>query len=276
MSALSLFLALTINTAPTAEARHLDAVEGTWDAQFSTSAVHINVRVDRERGFTNYGRTYELDELTVLRRGRRAVGFELRRSAGNFRFVGVNANTRASGGFEFVPSTSFKKSAQRLGLSGINRHHQLTFALNDLTLDDVKFLQRTVQGKLTTAQLVHLLNRGVTPHYVRDLSSIGFARLTPELLVRTRDHGVNADYVRGMRAAGLRLTLDEYINARDRGVSLDYIADLKEVGLTQLTLDELVALRQAGVQADFVRSLVQAGETVCVESLLKHRNQRDY
>lgn len=269
-----LFLALGINTAaPTTEPRYLDAVGGTWDGTFRPALVHINVRVDRERGFSNYGRTYSIAELSGLRREKRAVGFELRRSAGTFRFDGTASDLRANGTFEFMPNAAFKKSAERIGLRKLTRHHQLSFALNDVSIDELRYMKSVVNGRWTSADLVRLFDRGVTPEYVRDLAGVGFSKLRPDVLIRTREHGVNADYIRGLRAGGLRLSIDDYVKARDQGISLEFINDMKSVGLTNLTLAEYVMLLEHDVTAEYAASIYEQGYSSCgLEELVRLRD----
>ncbi len=268
-----LLLALGINTAPTGEPRYMDAVEGTWDGTFRVSLVHLNMRVDRERGTTNFGRTYSLEELDGFRREKRAVGFELQRNAGIFRFDGAAADLRATGTFEFTPSPVFKRSAEKLGLRKVTRHHLLTYAMHDVSIDELRFLQRTVRGKLTNDDLVRMFELGATPEYVRDLAGVGFAKLTVGALLQTSKHGVNADYVRALRAGGLVLTLDEYLKARTSGLTPGYMQELKTVGLTNLSLDEYTTLISNDVTAEYAASIYEVGYSMCdLNDLVRLRN----
>lgn len=268
-----LLLAVAINTAPTNEPRFNEAIEGSWDAHFRPSMVQLNVRVERDR-IANFGRAFSILELTDLRRDRRAIGFEMRRDAGTFRFDGVTKDLRATGTFSFTPSTGFKRSLEKIGMKGAERHQMLTLAMHDVTLDDLRILQRTVHGKLTLPEVVRMLDHGATPHFVRDLSGVGFSKLTSNTLIRTRDHGVDADYIRGLRAAGLILSLDEYIKARDSGVTLAYVNELREVGLRDLCIGEYMKLRDHDVTAEFANSLFEMGYTnLDLDDLIRLRGQ---
>lgn len=267
--------AVEISTAPTMEPRYFDAVEGTWDGQFRPSVVFLHMRVDRDkdRAYSTYGRTYALSELTGLRREKKAVGFELRRSAGTFRFDGAATDLKASGTFEFIPNPVFKKSIEKIGYRKVTRHHQLTFALHDVTADELRFLQRAIKGKMTTPEMVRMVERGATPEYVRDLLSGGFTTLTPDMIMRAREAGVNAEYVRALRAAGLRLTLEEFGRARKQGLTSEYVKDLKEVGITNLTVSEYLNLIQHDVTAAFVSSIYEAGYASCdLDDLVRLRD----
>src|SRR5688500_4013584 len=55
-----------------------EKLEGTWEAEFRAARVHLNLRMDRDRGYSNYGRTFPASELSNLRREGRDVSFELR------------------------------------------------------------------------------------------------------------------------------------------------------------------------------------------------------
>jgi hypothetical protein len=273
----ALALGIVISTAPT-ETRYLAAVEGTWEAHFLPTIVQLNLHIDRERGSSTFTRAYNVDDLRELRRERRAIGFEMRRDAGTFRFDGTARDLRGSGVFAFTPNNRFKKSVERLGLTGIKRSHLLTFALHNLTTEDVKVIQRSVYGKLTTAELIRLLDSGADAHYVRDLAGVGFGKLTPQLLVHLRTKDVDADYVRGMRAVGLvDLTLADFMRLREHDVTSEYALSLFQAGYDCLDVDDLVRLRDHGITADYIKNINKhAGEELGVKALIRHRGDIDF
>jgi hypothetical protein len=268
-------LVFNTNTAPT-ETRYLGAVEGTWDAHFRPTLVQLNLHIEKRN--VNFSRAYTVDELRELRRERRAVGFELRRSAGSFRFDGVTRDLRASGTFEFTPNNKFKRSVENLGLRGVDRNRLLTLALHNITLDDIRVLQRTVYGKLTTPDLVRMLDNGVNTHYVRDLAGVGFGRLTPQLLINLRERGVDADYIRGLRAVGLAdLTLANYMELREHDVTPEYAQGFIQLGYDCLDLTDLMRLRDAGITAVYAQDAnKKAGELLSVHELIRHRADGDF
>lgn len=263
-----------IGTAPTTEARYLDGLAGTWDGQFRPSVVFLNMRVDRERGFSTYGRTYGLGELSDMRREKRAVGFELHHSAGSFRFDGAARDLRATGTFEFIPNTNYRKAAEKLGYHKLDSYQQLMFAVHDVTIDELRQLRRILRGKATAADLARMFERGATPEYVRDLAGVGFSHLAPGEFVKVREAGVNADYVRAMRAEGLVLNLPDYMRARKIGLTPEYVAQLKTVGIRDLTLAEYMKLLQHDVSAEYASSLYELGYSFCdLDDLVRLRDQ---
>ena len=263
-----------ISTAPTSGARYVDGVLGTWDGQFRPSVVFVQMRVERDRGSTTYGHSYALAELADFRREKRAVGFELHRNAGTFRFDGAARDLRASGTFEFIPNTSYKRAAEKLGYRKLSRHHQLTFAMYDISLDELRQLRRIIGGKPNAADAARLFERGATPEFVRDLAGVGFAGLSVDGLLRVREAGVNADYVRGLRAEGLRLALPAYMEARARGLTTEYVQQLKNVGLRELSLAEYYLLLDNDVSAEYASSIYSLGYASCdLDDLVRLRNQ---
>lgn len=51
----------------------------------------------------------------------------------------------------------------------------------------------------------------------QNLRAAGFDQLPAETLVRTRDHGVNPDFIHRVKSRGTAPTVDELIYMRDRG-----------------------------------------------------------
>ena len=251
----TLAVALVLLPAP---ALAQEKLEGTWGAEFRSSRVHLNIRMDLMKGYSNYGRTYGLSELSNLRRDGRNVSFELRRPAGTFRFEGSGGETRASGRYVFVPDAGFRSSLESTGLNQLTGSRMATLAIHDVSLDDVRYLQRSVRGGFSSAELIRMLDHGAGPEFVREIHSAGFDGLTSEELTRTRDHGVDGDFIEGMRAHNIRLSLEEYIRARDHGVSPDFVSELRTLGFNN-SFEQLVRARDHGVNAEFVRELKVAG-----------------
>lgn len=235
-----------------------EKLEGTWGAEFRAARVHLNLRMDRGRGYSNYGRTIPIADLIGLQRSGRSVRFELRRAAGNFRFEGSGNESQAAGSYQFSPDIAFRRALEGTGLRELNLERMATLAIHDVTLDDVRYLQRNVKDGFTTAVLVRMLDHGAHPAFVRELNDAGFKSLTAEELTRTRDHGVDGDFIRELRQIGIQLTLEEYVRARDHGMTPKYVRELRELGFAN-SFDQLMRARDHGVTAEFVRELSAAG-----------------
>jgi hypothetical protein len=235
-----------------------ERMEGTWQAEFRSARVHLNLRMDRAQGYSNYGRTFPLDHLSNLQRSGRNVSFELRRPAGTFRFEGVGNDSRSAGTYEFIPDPAYRRALSELGLNQLDSRRMLTLAIHNVSVDDVRFMQRNVRGGFSTDQLVRMLDHGANPEFVRGIYAAGFTGLTAEQLTRTRDHGVDPEFIAEMRQQNIRLTLDEYVRARDHGVSAEYVREMRGLGFHN-TFEQLVRARDHGVDAEFVRELSSAG-----------------
>jgi hypothetical protein len=268
-----LIFALGINATPTTGLR-FGAVEGTWDGTFRPSMVHLYMRIEEPRGPNTFGRTFLLDDLTNVRREKRVIGFELKHEAGTFRFDGDAAEIRANGTFQFIPSASYRRAVQKLGYTKPDRHQQLTFALYDVTLDELRYMRKVMTRRIASGELVALLTRGVTPEYVRDLAGVGFPRLAPERLLRLRERGIDASYVRNLRAAGLMLSeLDDFVKARNAGLTPEYVSGMTGIGLRNLSLDEYIMLHQADVTAEYAAAIFELGYNSCdITDLVRMRN----
>ena len=54
--------------------------------------------------------------------------------------------------------------------------------------------------------------------------------------MRTRDHGVTAEFIKAMKAEGFTgATLEEFVRLRDHGVTQQYIQEMKKAGFTSAT-----------------------------------------
>ena len=119
-----------------------ESTEGSWEAEFRASRVHLNVRIDEGRGYSNYGRTIPLSELSGLRRDGRNVSFELRRAAGTFRFEGIGDERNAAGRYTFQSDAAYRRVLDGMRLSGLSQRRLMTMAIHNITIDDIRYLQR--------------------------------------------------------------------------------------------------------------------------------------
>jgi beta-lactamase regulating signal transducer with metallopeptidase domain len=115
-------------------------------------------------------------------------------------------------------------------------------------------------GKLSIQDLVALANHGVTAEYVDEMAAAGYPSLTPQELVRLRSQGVSPDEVKELADLGYRdLTPAQLLTLRAHGVSADFVRELCELGFERLSVTRLVALRAQGVSPDYIREMRSAG-----------------
>jgi len=258
MSILKAAAFLTVATLVAAPAPAQETLQGKWSGEFTRRVVlNINTQLG-DRGYSNYGRTFLRSELTDMARSGDRVRFRLVREAGVFVFDGEGGERNLSGTFTFTPSASYRQQLERMGFKGVTIDKLFVFAIGDLTIADVRYLDDATTDDITTTQLVRMVNHGVDVDFVKGIAAAGFTKLSTEELLRTRDHGVDPEYITAMRKHGIRLTLPDYIRAVDHGVSDDYVEEMRELGF-DVDFDQLLQSRDHGVDGDFVREFASLG-----------------
>ena len=259
---------------------------GRWDRDTDT---RVQLNLVYNDGHSNYGRMVDRSALTdVVRTGDR-ITFALRREPGTFTFEGRGSLDRAAGWYGFTGNQEFRQQLEKLGFRDIEVKELFVFAMDDLTVANVRQLQQLVSNRLDTPELVRMINHGAGFNYVQAMTGLGFKNLTSdqyrrardhgvsesyvremadlgmklslEDLIRTRDHGVTPDFVRALRSAGFQVSHDELVRARDHGVSADYLQRMRGLGFDKLPLGEYIRLRDHGVTADYVQSMRDLGYT---------------
>ena len=232
--------------------------DGAFTLRATGSDDRINLNLQYGDGNSNYGRTIERSALTVTNQRDGQLTITLKREPGTFTLEGRGSLERASGWFTFAPNPAFQKEMERLGFRQVNDRALFVFALEDLSVDAVKQLQRLVSNTFDTEELVRLINHGAGVRYVQSMTDAGFGKLTTDEYRRARDHGVSADFARGMADLGMKLSLDDLIRSRDHGVSLDYVKAMRASGF-DVTHDDLVHARDHGISSDFLKDMSALG-----------------
>src|SRR5262245_2104746 len=108
----------------------------------------------------------------------------------------------------------------------------------------------------TTEELIELADHGVGADYIRDLWAAGVRDLSANDLTELFNHGVGAATLRSLRDAGLTdLTIDEVIELTNHGVTADYIVQMRAAGYAHVGVDELVELYSHGVTPAYLREM---------------------
>ena len=232
------------------------------DGAFTLRAVQegdrVNINFQYADGRSNWGRTFDRSELSNLSRNGDRITFVMRRDAGTFSFEGKGTADRAAGWYDFAPNAEFQRSLEKLGFRDIEPKDMFVFAIDGLTVDGVRQLQRLVSGTLDTDGLVRLINHGAGLKYIQAMTDAGFKSLSADDYRRARDHGVSAEFAREMAQLGMKLSLDELVRSRDHGVTTEFVREMRAAGF-QLTHEELVRTRDHGVTVDFVKRMSQLG-----------------
>jgi len=76
---------------------------------------------------------------------------------------------------------------------------------------------------------------------VREVAAAGFGNLNADELTQARAIGLTGDYMRGIRATGVRTSLDDLVQLRAMGVRPDELARLRSSGpVTRERIRDLV------------------------------------
>ena len=88
------------------------------------------------------------------------------------------------------------------------------------------------------------------PSSRRTFSSI-FRNVPLEDVVRSKDHGVSAEYVADMKELGFKdLTLEQIVRLRDHGITPGFVNHAKARGHKPESVDDLVRLKNGGLWKD--------------------------
>jgi beta-lactamase regulating signal transducer with metallopeptidase domain len=116
--------------------------------------------------------------------------------------------------------------------------------------------------------------------WLDEIEAEGFRGLDLDQLIRMKERGVDGEYIRQIRDAGLELTADETVRLKEHGITAGFIKDLQRAGLKDLTADDVIRLSEHGtwefhsawanvdlfasfgehsVSSDYIKKLKQAG-----------------
>ncbi|HWW85336.1 MAG TPA: hypothetical protein VNZ26_17120 [Vicinamibacterales bacterium] len=256
-------------------------IHGTWTAELRNGRVFLQIRTsppsdwNRGDGDWNMGQTFSLDELEGIPAKSTdaeqftvsSVKFDLKREAGSFAFEGAFREGRGAGLFTFTPRAAYVGEMKALGYSDdlpLWRRFQL--AVHDVGPKYIRALRAegpSLYSKLSLDQVQRAKNHGVTIDYIRELRAQGLRDLPIEDLVRARDHGVTGDYINTLKSAGYaNLQLDQLVRVRDHGITPVYLDGMRRAGFNNLPLEDVVRAKDHGVNPDFVQEIRGLGLNV--------------
>ena len=250
---------------------------GTWEIRPSETAgrVALTLNGDHHSFYVTTVTVERLEGITpALLSGRGGlVTFTLRRDAGTFTFEGVLRAGVGGGTCDFAASTTFAGALAKRGFARPTPAAQYALALADVGFAFLDELSAQRYTRPDLAQLVNAAQHGVTADYVRGMGQLGYRLGSVDALIRQRDHGVSPPFIRELRAQGLEgLSADDLVRARDHGVNPGYVGELRMLGYERLTLDELVGARDHGISPDYVRGLRPLGYQLSLADLTRARD----
>jgi hypothetical protein len=243
------------------------ALHGQWslDRSRDSDRVHLGFRQQSRHGNSNWGRTLPAAQFEglaagALERDDEAVEFRLVRDAGTFHCRGSIAKGRGAGTFELSLDPDFARELERRGIGRPTEAEQARMAFADAGFDLLDALREEKYPTPKVAMLVRMADHGVNAEYVRGMAEADFRLGSLETLTEARDHGVTPSFVRGLGELGFRdLSYEQVKNARDHGVTPEYIRGMQKAGAEAESMEQWIELRDHGVNADYVNGMRKAG-----------------
>lgn len=254
---------------------------GSWFARPDGSQVELQIRYSYRDGDDSENwsesRDYNYSDLRGIsssdfNSGGEHKTFSLVTDPGEFRADGWFAGGHGSGGWTFVPSSSFRSEMQRRGVGGIGDADLFHLAMSDFKLATIDQLRSAGFTNINASDLVRMGEHGVSADYIAGMRNVSFNPKTIDGLIRMRDHGVTVRFVQDLSRSGFHPDMDEVARLRDHGVSSDYVQDLDRLGYHP-SIDDLVRLRDHGVTAAFIERMRAHGYThLSADDLIRLRD----
>jgi beta-lactamase regulating signal transducer with metallopeptidase domain len=119
-------------------------------------------------------------------------------------------------------------------------------------------------------KMVAMKIQGVTAEYARQMSQLGFGKLTADQLIACKIQDVTADYIAKMKRDGLEVkSIQDAISYRIFNLTPEFIAGMKAAGFDNLDHKQLMALRVQGVTPEYARSIRQQYPGATVDDIVK-------
>lgn len=211
----------------------------------------------------NSSSTFPLSELGTLPTGKTGA-FTVKRDAGTVTFNGAWEGNRGHGTYAFEKDPSFVSFLAQEGFSDVSEELMLHFFFTNINKAYFGYMKENGYTGITLSELKELayqdMNQRVLTSYLEIFKKNNYGKVSIEMIVELREHGVSPAFIEGVRQMGYTdLSLETAKEMVDHGVSLDFITEMQKIGGRHLTLDEAIELVDHGVSASFVRELVELG-----------------
>ncbi len=126
---------------------------------------------------------------------------------------------------------------------------------------EAAFLQ-AIGDTLTIEQLIRLRRYGVDADFIRELKALGYTDLSVGDLISLAKYGAHPGYIRAMQAAGFTgATLEDFSRMAKYGLDAAFAEAVRQAGYTGASTDDLITLSKYGAGPDFIAQMRAAGLT---------------
>jgi hypothetical protein len=231
------------------------AERSVWKVKGQGTATIVNVSMRRRgggRGSWQSSFAVLLDDLRGLSSqdvsaATADVRFELARDAGTLRFEGRFLDGAGAGHFTFVPSDDFASAVRERGWGSLDAEKLFALAVHDVGRSFLRELSALGYERLTFDQAVSMRIHGASPEFVRELRPLGYTGLTVDQLLSFRIHGVSPEFIREFKGLGYdRVSVDQLVSMRIHGVTPEFVKRVNARAPAPATVDHLVSMRIHG------------------------------
>jgi beta-lactamase regulating signal transducer with metallopeptidase domain len=121
-------------------------------------------------------------------------------------------------------------------------------------------------------KFIALKIQGVTPEYAREMSQLGFGKLSADDLIACKIQGVTPEVIAKFKEEGFEVkTVHDAITYRIFNLTPEYAAGMKAAGFGDLDAKQLVAMKVQGATPEFAKALRQQFPGASAEDVVKAR-----
>ncbi len=125
-------------------------------------------------------------------------------------------------------------------------------------------------GDMQVDDIISLKNHGVGADYIRGIKDCGWGKLSAQEIVDLHNHGVSPEYTREVKEAGLEAaTLRDAIELHQRGVRPELFHALKEHGFKNVTVQEVIEAQDCGLGAGNLQEARQYGTQLTLKQVVR-------
>ncbi|MBS1831809.1 MAG: hypothetical protein JST65_03805 [Acidobacteria bacterium] len=199
------------------------------------------------------------------------VKFEVARDAGTLVCDGTLHFGRGSGPFTFTLNPAYQQELEKLGFRLPSDRRPLDYFVMDVSLDYAKAV-READPSATGEDLVDMRAHGVDREYLNGMRDAGLKDLHARDYIEMRNHGVSAEYARDVKRTGFDADSQSLVLFRNHGVNADFVAELRRAGYDE-PADSIVNMRNHGVDARYIQQLEAAGVKPDADDIVEFKNR---